>query len=330
MLSRDIKEMSSRGHLGAQEIGTWASPRRAGAGAQARGGGSGDAAAGAGAAATSGQLQLTDMSDCCKWCEASPVVLRCSRCLLVKYCNDDCQRQDWRKHKPHCITKEEQARRKGLSEVLFMASERGDVRAMTALAAQGADINCAYVEQGGITPLMIGVLKAQFAMIDALIVAGVRVNAVSTAGDSSLCFACGFGPAKEQRDRARQAGMSCESMSLRLVNTLIAGGANVNKVASSDGSSPITVACGIDHPSVVDALIKAGANVNQVRHDGATALMSASQDGFVETVRVLLAAGADPPVVAIRGLTALSQAKNFKHPTVVALLEAHLSELQVV
>ena len=67
-------------------------PRRAGPGAQASGGGSGDAAAGAGAGAgaASGQLQLTDVSDCCKWCEASPVVLRCSRCLLVKYCDDDC------------------------------------------------------------------------------------------------------------------------------------------------------------------------------------------------------------------------------------------------
>jgi hypothetical protein len=68
------------------------------------------------------------MSDCCKLCEASPVVLRCGRCLLVKYCDDDCQRQDWRRHKPHCITKEEQARCKGLSEELYKACCRGDVR----------------------------------------------------------------------------------------------------------------------------------------------------------------------------------------------------------
>ena len=141
MLLGGIKEMSLRGLAGAQETGTWAGPRRAGPRAQASGGGSGDAAAGAGAGAASGQLQLTDVSDCCKWCEASPVVLRCSRCLLVKYCDDDCQRQDWKKHKPHCITKEEQARRKGLSEELIRASYRGDVRAMNALAAQGADIN---------------------------------------------------------------------------------------------------------------------------------------------------------------------------------------------
>ena len=114
-----------RGLSGAQETGTWAGTRRAGPGAQSSGGGSGDAAAVAGAEAASGQLQLTDVSDCCKWCEASPVVLHCCRCLLVKYFDDDCLRQDWRKHKPHCITKEEQAQRKGLGEELWRASFRG-------------------------------------------------------------------------------------------------------------------------------------------------------------------------------------------------------------
>ena len=198
---------------------------------------------------------------------------------------------------------------------------------MNALAAQGADINYAWAERGGATPFMLAAFRAQFAMIDALIVAGVRVNAVSTAGDSSLCFACEFGPAKEQRDRARQAGMSCESMSLRLVNTLIAGGANVNNVDSSLGISPLTLACGIDHPSVVDALIKAGANVNYAGHDGVTSLFKASLNGFVETVRVLLAAGADPRISGPRSLTALSAAKLFNHTAVVALLKDRLLEV---
>ena len=329
MLSCGIKEISSRGLSGAQETGTWAGPRRVGPGAQASGGGSGDAAAGAGAGAgaASGQLQLTDVSDCCKWCEASPVVLRCSRCLLVKYCDDDCQRQDWKKHKPHCITKEEQARRKGLSEELCWASRRGDVRAMNALAAQGADINYAWVEKRVLTPLMAAVCGAEFATIDALIVAGVRVNAADADGYSALCIACIFGAGKADQDLARQAGMTCESTSVRLVKTLIAAGSNVNHVVSSTGVSPLFLASQLDHPSVVDALIKAGANVNHARPDGMTALIFASQFGSVEIVRLLLAVGADPRPAASNDLTALSLAKHFNHPAVVALLEARLAEL---
>ena len=83
-------------------------------------------------------------------------------------------------------------------------------------------------------------------MIDALIVAGARVDAVAGDRVSPLCFACQFGFAKEQQDLSRQAGMACESMSLRLVNTLIAAGGNVNHVVSSSGSSIITLACELD------------------------------------------------------------------------------------
>ena len=193
---------------------------------------------------------------------------------------------------------------------------------MNALAAQGADINYVWVEISGCTPLMAAVFRAQFAMIDALIVAGVRVNAVMADGNSALSIACSFGSNKEHQDLARQAGMTCESASLRLVNTLIAAGANVNHVASSNGASPLDQASQEDHPSVVDVLIKAGADVNHARPDGATALMVASQKGFVEIVRVLLAAGADP-----QGYKALNLAKHFNHTAVVALLNARLAEL---
>ena len=49
--------------------------------------------------------------------------------------------------------------------------------------------------------------------------------------------------------------------------------------------------------------------------------------GFVETVRVLLAAGGDPRLTATQGRAALIAAKRSNHPAVVALLEARFAEL---
>ena len=66
----------------------------------------------------------------------------------------------------------------------------------------------------------------------------MRVSAANADGYSALCYACLFGSNKEQQDLARQAGMTCKSMSLRLINTLIAAGANVNHVISSKGPRP--------------------------------------------------------------------------------------------
>ena len=40
-------------------------------------------------------------------------------------------------------------------------------------------------------------------------------------------------------------------------------------------------------------VLEAGADQNAARHDGATALMDAAENGHLEVVRVLLEAGAD-------------------------------------
>jgi len=45
----------------------------------------------------------------CSLCtKALPVtdLMTCSRCLNVEYCSQECQRQDWKKHKPYCTNKE--------------------------------------------------------------------------------------------------------------------------------------------------------------------------------------------------------------------------------
>jgi ankyrin repeat protein len=55
--------------------------------------------------------------------------------------------------------------------------------------------------------------------------------------------------------------------------------------------------------------------------------MFAAQEGFVDVVRSLLAAGADPRTARHNGLTALDAALHFNHPAVAVLLEAKIAEL---
>jgi len=71
---------------------------------------------------------------------------------------------------------------------------------------------------------------------------------------------------------------------------------------------------------VVKELIKAKADVNAT-NELYTALMLASENGHMEVVKVLLAAGADVNVKSRTGNTALSQATEQGHSEIIELLK---------
>ena len=302
---------------------------------------------------------VTEPDPECKSCKNPLATLVCSRCQNVKYCNEECQREDWSRHKQNCLTKVEQSRH-NLGIRLYMASGGDSVPSIAALLKKGADIHYVWIEQAEATPFMAAVLHLAFGSIDFLISAGVRVDDVDINGSSALHMACMFGHKEEEQALAleRHPDLTMEASILRVVNTLIAARANVNQV-DFRGRTPLSHASGVDYPSIVDSLIKAGstvdhvntefggtpltfacesncpnvlqvlitagANVNHRKFDGSTALMFASQLGSVEVVRVLLAAGANVSDEKNNGVTALFLAKHFNRFAVVALLEARLA-----
>jgi uncharacterized protein len=86
------------------------------------------------------------------------------------------------------------------------------------------------------------------------------------------------------------------------IKTAIANGANVNN-ADESGNSPIFGA--VWWPDAVKALIDSRANVNLKNKAGATPLMSAAAQGETESVKLLLAAGADVKAVNDAGQSVL-------------------------
>ena len=98
----------------------------------------------------------------------------------------------------------------------------------------------------------------------------------------------------------------------RLVEVLLAHHADPNAHAGEidGGVTPLILAAWTRRLPVMDLLIKAGARVDERDDNGETALIWAADTGGIESVRRLLAAGADPTLTGTPGRTALEYARS--------------------
>ena len=117
---------------------------------------------------STGPLMLMDPATQCSACWGWPHKPRqCGRCELVSYCDKRCQEWDWRKHKPNCLTMEEQAAKKAINEELFWASFGGQLRSVRQLLAErGATAN--YFCDDGHFPLYAASVMGHVQVVDAL------------------------------------------------------------------------------------------------------------------------------------------------------------------
>ena len=254
----------------------------------------------------------------CLACGASPVLLCCTRCrnpdpeapIEAPYCNQECQAKDWKRHKGECKLAAEaaRARQERLNKMLWDASFDGEVRLVQGLIAQGAEVDWHNAEQGGMTALHAATQQGKVAVVDALIAAGCQVEAESSEG-ATACY------------------MAALNNQVEVLRRLIRAGADVNRaVSQSPCTRPLGIAAEQGNVDAIDCLLAAGALVDARNSEGATALLTGSQQGKLEAVRSLIRAGADVNLVfTLKGtsVTALMQASQCNHPSVVeALLEA--------
>ncbi len=190
--------------------------------------------------------------------------------------------------------------------LLVRAVKAGDPpAALRSLLAEGADVNAA--EADGATALAWASHRDNLEVADLLIRAGADVNAANDYGVTPLALACGNRSAS-MAETLLEAGadpnvtqwtgetpliVCARTGAVEAVKALLSRGADVDMKESQQGQTALMRAAAGRHPEVVRALVEHEADVHARSRGGFTPLLFASQQGDIESARILLAAGAD-------------------------------------
>lgn len=109
---------------------------------------------------------------------------------------------------------------------------------------------------------------------------------------------------------------------LRVVETLVAAGVDVNIRGTVGGLTVLHAAAGCGHDQiVVSTLLLNGAEKDALDNNGGTPLMAAATGGHLPAAETLVAAGADVSIHStVGGLTALHAAAGRGHDKIVSAL----------
>ena len=222
---------------------------------------------------------------------------------------------------------------------LAIAARHGNIDSLSALLNAGADVNAA-ASRDGVTPLMQAAASSDERapeVIAELLAAGANWDALDAEGWSAMHHAAAVSTPSViallvdagMEVNGRSTPKDAHALELGVVGgrpetvaALISFGADVNK-AGTHTHSPLMRASRKGREEMAILLVGVGADVNYAAPaDGTTALMWAANGGFVSIVRSLLAAGADPGVVAEDGWTALQAAEMIGDEDVIAAIVA--------
>jgi ankyrin repeat protein len=189
---------------------------------------------------------------------------------------------------------------------LLAAAERGDAAGVRAALAAGADPNTRDAARR--TALIITGENGAIAVARALVAARAEINALDNRRYDALTQAAARG------DHA-------------LVAILLDAGADVRLITSPYNGTALIAAAHHGHVEAIRLLLAKKPPIDHVNNLGWTALMEAIVLGdggprHAETLRVLLAAGANPNIPDRDGVTPLSQARRRGFTERVKILEA--------
>jgi len=163
---------------------------------------------------------------------------------------------------------------------LVYAAYRKHIDCVKTLLAHGANPNVIIrfskneFGRQGIPILFVAAYSKDREIYDALLEAGVDINARDESGLSFLMFVAFAG-------------------NTPLLEELIQKGIDI-EYKNSDGNTALLIAAFHGQTDCVKALLNHGANVHDADIDNSTAIMLAAQFGYTEIVAILLQHGADP------------------------------------
>jgi uncharacterized protein len=162
---------------------------------------------------------------------------------------------------------------------IFSAITAGDAERVKALIAQQPDV--AHTRsQGGVSALLQARYENKLEIVELL---------RKGAGDLDVFEAAALG------DSAR-------------LRTLLAGDHNLVNSQSSDGFTPLHLACFFGQLAAAETLLQQGANANAISSGRIAIIHSAAASRNAALVKLVLQAGADPDLQQQSGYTALHEA----------------------
>lgn len=192
-------------------------------------------------------------------------------------------------------------------EGLHLAAHRGDAAAIRRLVAEGADPDG---RNGSLrTPAHVAAFASEDAALRALAEAGADMNVLESGRYDVVTIAA----------VANDPGLL--SLALELGN-------RPDLVTSIYDGTALIAAAHLGHHEVVRRLAEAGAPLDHVNNLGWTALMEAVVLGdggpdHVETVRILVASGADTAIPDSRGATPLDRAEEMGFDAIARIIRGN-------
>jgi ankyrin repeat protein len=251
-------------------------------------------------------IEPKHMQHVCEYCLAVAAdgkkLLMCGRCKTARYCNAECQRADWGRHKsPDCI---QFSHKRGWDTALQQACMNNDVAEVRRLVEEeGADIDKAT--SNGPTPLYTAAMSSHLDVVRYLVEKGADKDKARATSMTPMCIAASKGfmhivqylvEQGADKDKAAIGGvtplfMAAQEGILAMVRYLVEQGADKNK-PSSDGSTPLCMAAGMGRVAVVRCLVEHGADMDAKAMGTVTPMMAAFSRGHFEVVTYLAESGA--------------------------------------
>ena len=239
-----------------------------------------------------------NMQHACNRChKGGEDLMLCGKCRHVRYCDGECQRIDWKRHKEECDSCG--LKRDASKNPLLTAVGFGDLERVRELVEEGIDVNMAS-NTTNFTALQLAAGVGCFPIVQYLLQHGADKNKADNNGHTALFLA---------------AGKGC----LTVVKSLVEQGADKDK-ASTNGASPLYLAAKNGHFPVVQCLVDYGADKDKATNDGRSPFFTAAQKGHLRVVEYLLDQGADMNKTANNHATPLHVATHFGHAEVVSCL----------